>query len=79
MQPGIGAQLIQDERRNLLSRYAFAMEVGEIRQGPDRAAAWLIGQDRGPNEDPVEPAVSDDGFLAGCPQAEAVISATKSR
>ena len=40
------------------------MEVGEIRQRPDRAAAGLIVQDGGPNEDPVEPAVSNDGLLA---------------
>src|SRR5689334_16637346 len=64
MQPGIGAQLVEDERRHVLSRNASAMEGGEIRQGPDWATAWLIGQDGGPNENPVEPAISDDGFLA---------------
>ncbi len=39
------------------------MEVGEIRQGPDRVTAWLVVQDGGTNEDPVESAVSDEGFL----------------
>src|SRR4051812_44364587 len=63
MQPGIGAQVIQDERRNVLPRYASSMVVGEIRERPDRAAAGLVVQDGGTDEDPVQPAVSDNRFL----------------
>ena len=63
MQPSIGMQLIQDERRNVCSRYASSMEARKIRQGPDRPAPGLIVQDGGTNEDPVKSAVSDDRFL----------------
>src|SRR6185503_15517216 len=63
MQPGVGVQLVQNEGRNVFSRYGPTMEVGEIRESADRAAAGLVVQDGGTNQDPVEPAVSDDGLL----------------
>src|SRR5882757_3602269 len=39
------------------------MKVGKIRERADRVAAGLVGQDGGANENPVEPAVSDDSLL----------------
>jgi hypothetical protein len=63
MQPGIVAQLFQDERRNVFSRYGSAMEVGELRERPHRFAVTLVVQDGRTNENPVEAAVSDDRFL----------------
>ena len=42
MQPGIGVQLVQNEGRNVFSRYRPTMEVGEIRQSADGAAAGLV-------------------------------------
>ena len=64
MQPGIASQLVEDKLRNVFSRYGSSVEVGEIRQRPDRVAAGLVIQDRWANDNPVEPAVSDDRFLS---------------
>jgi hypothetical protein len=62
-QPDIGAQLIQDELGNVLSRYASAMEIGEILECLDRAATRLVVQDGGANENPGKTALLDDRFL----------------
>jgi len=63
MQPGIGPQLIQDERRNVCARYRAAPKLGEFLKRPDRVAAGLVIQDGGANENPVDAAVPDDRFL----------------
>src|SRR4051794_16320779 len=63
MQPGIAAQLIQDERCDVFSRYRSAMEVGGIRERPDRVAARFVVQHRRTNKNPVEAAISDDRLL----------------
>jgi hypothetical protein len=62
-QPDIGAQLIQDELGNVLSRYASAMEIGEILERFDRAATRLVVQDGGAKENPGKTALLDDRFL----------------
>src|SRR5215212_10165191 len=49
-QPGIGTHLIQDELGNVLARDASAMEIGEILDRFDGAAAGLVVQDGGANE-----------------------------
>src|SRR5437660_1359310 len=63
MQPCIAAQLIQDEPCNVFSRYRSPMEVGEIRERADRAAAVLVVQNGRTNKNPIEAAVSDDRLL----------------
>lgn len=62
MDPGVTAHLVQDKARNICSRYGPAVEAGEIRERADFVAG-LIVEDGGTNEDPIEPATSDDGFL----------------
>src|SRR3954463_2308098 len=63
MQPRIRAQLVQNEFRNVLSRYRSAVESGEIRERPDLVAAGFVVEDCGTNQNPIEPAISDDAFL----------------